>query len=50
MDETIIDNTHNEGNLTHTTDLEYEEIIEVLQGKIEIQTKEIFSLKKETDR
>ncbi|MFA5396560.1 MAG: proteasome-activating nucleotidase [Methanomicrobiales archaeon] len=50
MDETIIDNTHNEGNLTHTTDLEYEEIIEVLQGKIEIQTKEIFSLKKETDQ
>ncbi len=50
MDETIIDNTHNERNLNSVTDQEYEEIIEVLQGKIETQTKEIYSLKKETDQ
>ena len=50
MDETITDNTHSERNLTSMADQEYEEIIDVLQGKIENQTKEIFTLKKETEQ
>lgn len=50
MDETIINNSQNDRNLTSLTDQEYEEIIDDLQGKIEIQTKEIFSLKKETEQ
>ncbi len=50
MDESIINNTNAERNLTSLTNQEYEEIIEDLQGKIEIQTKEISSIKKESEQ
>ena len=50
MDESIINNTNTESNLTSMTDQEYEEIIDSLQEKIEIQGKEIFSLKKDTEQ
>jgi proteasome regulatory subunit len=50
MDESIIDNTNIERNLTSLTNQEYEELIESLQEKIEIQTKEISSHKKENEQ
>lgn len=50
MDETVINNTNTESNLTSMTDQEYEEVIDSLQEKIEIQEKEIFSLRKDTEQ
>lgn len=50
MDESIIDNTNTERTMTSMTDQEYEEIIDSLQAKTEIQSKEIYSLKKEMEQ
>ena len=50
MDESIIDNTNTERNLTSLTDQEYEEIIVSLQETIEVQTKEIENYRKETEQ